>query len=77
MATIDSIKMPEENEARQLRDNNIYSLLADQYSSSQTYNLGDYCIYEYQLYKCNDTTTGDWDNTKWDPTTIIDIITNI
>lgn len=76
MATIDSIKMPEENEPRQLRDNNIYSLLADQYNSSQTYNAGDYCVYEYQLYKCNDTTTGNWDSTKWDGTTIINEFDN-
>ena len=77
MAIIDSIKMPEENEPHQLRDANVYSLLADQYDSSLTYNAGDYCIYDYQLYKCNDTTTGDWDSAKWDPTTIIDIIKNI
>ena len=76
MAIIDSIKMPEENEPRQFRDNNIYSLLADQYNSSQTYNAGDYCIYEYQLYKCNDTTTGNWDSTKWDGTTIINEFDN-
>lgn len=77
MATIDSIKMPGESEPRQLRDNNIYTLLAPEYNSSLTYISGDYCIHDYILHKCNGATTGDWDSSKWDQTTITDIIKNI
>lgn len=77
MATIDSIKMPNESEIRNIRDNNIYALLAPEYNSLSAYILGDYCIHNYVLYKCNGATTGDWDSSKWDQTTITDIIKNI
>lgn len=47
--------------------------VADAYSSSNTYNTGDYCIYNNTLYKCNDdNVTGTWDSTKWDATKISD-----
>lgn len=50
----------------------------DEYDSSQTYNTGDYCIYENVLYVCNtDETTGTWDSTKWDATSIKELIDNI
>lgn len=71
---IDSIKMPNENEPYSIRDKNVYTLLAPEYDSSKTYDTGDYCTHDYGLYKCNDTTTGDWDISKWGYTTIIDII---
>ena len=44
-------------------------MIGDEYDSTAAYNVGDYCIYEGVLYKCNATTTGDFDATKWDATT--------
>lgn len=76
MAVLDSIKLPNVNEAYNIRDNNVYTLLAPKYNSSSTYSSGDYCIYDYTLYKCNNTTTGDWDSSKWDQTTIMDELKN-
>ena len=70
MATIDSIKMPGESESHELRDNNIYTLIAPAYNPSETYLVGNYCIYDYKLYKCINVTTGTWDDTSWEETTI-------
>lgn len=76
MAVVDKIQMPNVSEVYHIRDNNIYTLLAPEYNSSSTYSSGDYCIHDYALYKCNDTTTGDWDSSKWDQTTIMDELKN-
>ena len=39
--------------------------LAEEYDSTSSYAVGDYCIYESVLYKCTASTTGSFDNTKW------------
>lgn len=46
--------------------------ISDEYSSFSTYNVGEYCIYNNVLYKCNTAiTTGEtFDSTKWTATTI-------
>ena len=38
---------------------------AEEYDSTSSYAVGDYCIYESVLYKCIGTTTGTFDSTKW------------
>lgn len=43
---------------------------ADEYDTTATYNEGDFCIYQNTLYKCSATTTGVFDPTKWQATTI-------
>lgn len=49
------------------------SIGAEAYDSTSTYNTDDYCIYNGELYKCNDdNVTGAWDATKWDLTKVID-----
>lgn len=45
---------------------------ADLYDETTTYNVGDYCIYADTLYRCTGATTGTWDLTKWQATTIAD-----
>lgn len=45
---------------------------ADLYDETATYNVGDYCIYADTLYRCTGATTGTWDLTKWQATTIAD-----
>ena len=42
------------------------NLIAPQYDSSATYNVGDYVIYQGRLYVCNTAnTTGAWNASKW------------
>lgn len=52
---------------------------SDAYSDSSTYEVGDYCIYQDQLYKCNtDISVAEaWDSTHWDATNIGDEIGQI
>lgn len=46
-------------------------IITDAYDSTHTYNVGDYCIYENALYKCNSASiTGSWDSSKWDAVTV-------
>lgn len=46
-------------------------MISDAYDSTHTYNVGDYCIYEDVLYKCNTaSTTGTWDSSKWDAVSV-------
>ena len=46
-------------------------MISDAYDSTATYAVGDYCIYENALYKCNTaSTTGTWDSSKWDAVTV-------
>lgn len=46
-------------------------MISDAYDSIHTYAVGDYCIYENALYKCNTaSTTGTWDSSKWDAVTV-------
>ena len=44
--------------------------VSDEYNSALSYVIGDFCIHENLLYKCISPTTGDWDATKWQLTTI-------
>ena len=51
-------------------DNSCQDIISDQYDSTHLYIDGDYCIYNNSLYKANANTTGTWDATKWDATSI-------
>lgn len=45
--------------------------IATEYDENTLYGSGDLCIKDKLLYKCNtDNTTGTWDSTKWDLTTV-------
>ena len=48
--------------------------IADQFSTSATYDVDDYVIYEGTLYKCTTavTTAGAWDSTKWTAVLVTD-----
>lgn len=49
--------------------------ISDVYNPNTTYNTGDLCIYNNVLYKCKtDNVTGAWDGTKWDRTTVDNVI---
>ena len=48
----------------------IQTPITDQYDSTHSYVIGDYCIYENTLYRCTGATTGAWDSSKWSATSI-------
>lgn len=55
------------------------SVICPEYDETQTYAIGDYCMYtdtDALLYKCIVAVTSpeDFDNTKWQVTTLIDVI---
>lgn len=45
---------------------------AEEYDSTSSYAVGDYCIYESVLYKCIASTTGTFDSTKWTTVVVTD-----
>lgn len=49
---------------------------SDEYNTSATYNVGDYCIYNNILYKCTTAVTAEttFDSNKWEATTIISVL---
>ena len=46
--------------------------VAEEYDSTSSYAVGDYCIYESVLYKCTASTTGSFDSTKWTSVVVTD-----
>lgn len=76
MATLDSVNLY--GDTYSITDAKVYNLIANKYSSDSIYNIGDYCIYDYKLYKCNTQISvgEDFDSTKWDQTTIMDELKN-
>ncbi len=58
----------------QMPDNDdIYTIIADAYDDTQTYSVGDYCIYDYELYKCiQDISSSEtFDPTHWEVVTVM------
>ena len=50
----------------------VEDIIADAYDENNSYTAGDYCINSDVLNKCNGSTTGPFDPSKWDATTIAD-----
>lgn len=50
------------------------TMIAEGYSTAKSYVVGDYVSNGFCLYKCIADTTGSWDDTAWEQTTVIDII---
>jgi len=46
------------------------------YDSTETYEAGDYCVYDGSLQKCLGATTGTFDSTKWEATDIMTEVKN-
>ena len=48
--------------------------ISDEYDSTATYSVGDYCIYQGTLYKCTTavSTAEAFDSTKWSSTIVTD-----
>ena len=52
--------------------------ISRQYDNTATYDVGDYCIYDFKLYKCDTavTTAEDFDNTKWTLVKVMEEVDN-
>lgn len=52
--------------------------IADRYDSTATYAVGDICIHDDTLYKCNTAiaTPEDWDASHWDATTVAELVSD-
>lgn len=46
------------------------SIIAASYNTTTSYAVGDYCIYDNVLQRCIGATSGTWDSTKWQSTTV-------
>lgn len=51
--------------------------ICDEFSKLNSYAVGDYCIYQNKLYKCNTETNGDWDASKWTETSVGDELKSV
>lgn len=47
---------------------------ADVYDTNTSYTAGMYCIRNNTLYRCMSSTSGAWDSSKWEATTITSLI---
>ena len=55
----------------------LLALTFPEYETSETYAVGDFVVYNDQLYKCIGATSGAWDSTKWQLATLNDLLTDI
>ena len=55
-----------------LKETGALDPIGDEFNSSLTYAVGDFCIYNNTLYKCTTAvdTAGEWDESKWEATTV-------
>ena len=45
-------------------------MISDEYNSAETYAKGNLCIYNGKIYEAIKETTGTWDATAWEKTTL-------
>lgn len=56
----------------------VLALTFAEYDSANTYNKGDFVVYDDTLYQCKqDNTTGTWDSSKWQQATLQDLLDDI
>ena len=55
----------------------VLALTFNEYDTTTQYEIGDFVVYNDQLYKCIGATSGAWDNTKWQLATLNDLLTDI
>ena len=65
------------SDALELVDEQIIENIAGEYDSEVEYSKDALCFNDGVLYIANADTTGTWDSTKWNATTIADIIANL
>ena len=79
VADINKITDDDMNEIKEVVNSNSTNTnnnFGDSYSTSNTYNVGDYCVYEDRLYRCITavSTAESFDSDKWEDTTVFDEI---
>lgn len=62
------------NTSYDLASKPLSNAIADDFSASSTYSVGDYIMYDYKLYKCISpvTTAGTWKASNWQECKITD-----
>ena len=69
------------NAEKQAMAQNVYerllALTFPEYDTSTQYSVGDFVVYNDQLYKCIGATSGAWDSSKWQLATFNDLLTDI
>ena len=76
----DYTTLPTSNGTKIVRELNLYCtqlMMANNFSTSATYSVGDFAIYQNELYKCHTavSTAGSWTGTtNWTKTNIVDSI---
>lgn len=75
MASISKIMLPD-GIIVDLIDSSFYDMVAEPYDSISTYQKGDFCIYQYELYECiSDISIPEqFNNNKWSKITISNLI---
>lgn len=63
--------------ARATAEGTIASNFAQEYSTTTSYAVGDYCIKDLVLYKCTTATSGTWDSSKWTQVTALDLTSGV
>lgn len=58
---------------------NALPVISDEYDEHTAYSVGDYCIYQNTLYKCNTNISPYeiWDSTHWDACTVGEELTGV
>lgn len=76
---MDAKQMVIEGQSILLKDEAARNAIADEYDSTSTYSVGDYCIYGGVFYRCTTavTTAGSFDSTKWTATQVGDELIDI
>ena len=54
----------------QFKDAAARAMISDEYNSAETYAKGNLCIYNGKIYEAIKETTGIWDATAWEETTL-------
>ena len=54
----------------QFKDAAARAMISDEYNSAETYAKGNLCIYNGKIYEAIKETTGTWDATAWEETTL-------
>ena len=72
-------QMMEDGEFNEIVADTLGSIIAEEYdpTSISGYNPLDYVIHESKLYCATDSTSGDWDSTKWRECTVGDELNNL
>ena len=55
----------------------LLALTFPEYDTATSYDVGDFVVYNDQLYKCIGATSGAWDSSKWQLATLNDLLTDI